>query len=107
MSSSGTTAENECGLNQNDDKLSETEGSPEKTTMHSSGRDGIPSQVFPVPLQNIISKFVQQLDDTRVDDDNIQKSVYRGVGLIRTMEIAKKSSELARSSELAQPCPKK
>ena len=42
----------------------------------SSGCDGIPSQVFPVPLQNIISKFVQQLDDTRVDDDNIQKSVY-------------------------------
>ena len=31
-------------------------------------------------------------------------STYRGVGLIRTMEIAKKSYELARSYELAQPC---
>ena len=30
--------------------------------------------------------------------------IYRGVGLIRTMEIAKKSYELARSYELAQPC---
>ena len=28
----------------------------------------------------------------------------RGVGLIRTMEIVKKSSELARSSKLARPC---
>ena len=73
MSSSGTTGE-EC--TNNDEKLSETEGSPEKTTMHSGGRDGIPSQVFPVPLQNIISKFVHQLDDTRVDDDNIQVAVY-------------------------------
>ena len=33
-----------------------------------------------------------------------QNSYYRGVGLIRTMEIDKKSSESARSSELAQPC---
>ena len=32
-------------------------------------------------------------------------AIYRGVGLIRTMEIVKKSSELARPSELAQhPC---
>ena len=33
--------------------------------------------------------------------------IYRGVGLIRTMEIAKKSYELARSYELAQPCKSK
>ena len=31
-------------------------------------------------------------------------AIYRGVGLIRTMEIVKMSSKLARSSELAQPC---
>ena len=33
--------------------------------------------------------------------------LYRGVGLIRTMEIAKKSCELAHSYELAPPCKSK
>ena len=35
---------------------------------------------------------------------SILSKLYRGVGLIRTMEIVKKSSELARSFELAPPC---
>lgn len=64
MSSSGTAPDEPANC---DEKLSETDGSPEKTTMHSA-RDGIPSQVFPVPLQNIISKFIDQIDDTSVDE---------------------------------------
>jgi len=45
--------------------ISDLEGSPDKT-IH-SGREGIPSQVFPLPLQNIIAKFISVADNHAMD----------------------------------------
>ena len=56
-SSSGTTGDDLAG----DDRwqMSDIDGSPEKTIY--SSRDGIPSQVFPSALQNVVSKFIKVL----------------------------------------------
>ena len=67
--------------------------------------------IFSDPILHLISSVSNKLINTskpptsRIATWHVSEKFlfYRGVGLIRTMEIVKKSSELARSSELAQP----
>ena len=81
-SSSGTTGDDLAG----DDRwqMSDIDGSPEKTIY--SSRDGIPSQVFPSALQNVVSKFIKNCNNAFCDDKNIQIESFTGQGSRREIK---------------------
>ena len=81
-SSSGTTGDDLAG----DDRwqMSDIDGSPEKTIY--SSRDGIPSQVFPSALQNVVSKFIKNCNNAFCDDKNIQIESFTGQGSRRDIK---------------------